>query len=385
MPFPSPQGTQAAVNAMLACLARNGHDAHLLTYGYGRGQSPASFTHHRASGAAPTTSLRSGPSFAKLWMDANLSRDVRRLVTALKPDLVVAHHVEASMACHGIAVPTAYVAHTTLAAELSTYAPERFLSAAGRFGRALDGLALSRHDANAAIAPELAASLRHAHQRQVRYLPLPWPRALKWTETRDAARTHYGIAADAHTVAYLGNLDRYQGIPFLLDALELALERDTRLHAMVATASDSNELVGTLRDRPIRERLTFVALGDEQTRARVHAAADVIAVPRAVEGGVPIKLLDALARNKSVVTVRRAASGLPIDNVCVVCRDDSVDEFAHALVDAMNAAASRTHDTAAYLDREHSDRAFMSSFEALFTDAQARANARPSRSRLQAE
>lgn len=339
-----------------------------------------SYTHHRASGAAPTQSLRSGPSLAKLWMDASLRRDVNRLVATLKPDVIVAHHVEAAVACQGLRMPSAYVAHTELATELSTYTPAGLESVGSRAGRALDRLALRIHNANAAIAPRLATRLRDQHKRPVRYLPLPWPIAEGASSTKVDARRHYDIPVDARVVAYVGNLDRYQGVSGLIDAMTRIATHDPSLRVLIATASDSVALVANLRGSVLDGRVHFVALADESTRSRVHAAADVIAVPRAVEGGVPIKLLDALARDRPVVTVERATAGLNLYDVCTVCRDDDPGDLAETTSALLHALPDRRESARAYLKREHSDDVFLAAFDALCADAVTTTDAPPHRS-----
>ena len=84
MPFPSPQGTQAIVRMMLNALGKHGHDAHLLTYAHGFGNTEESrFTHHRIVDWPVERSLRSGMSWKKLFLDVQLVEKVRRLARRL--------------------------------------------------------------------------------------------------------------------------------------------------------------------------------------------------------------------------------------------------------------------------------------------------------------
>jgi hypothetical protein len=50
----------------------------------------------------------------------------------------------------------------------------------------------------------------------------------------------------------------------------------------------------------------------EGDRRQAHAAADVALVPRAAAGGLPIKLLDALARRVPVLASAEACAGLSL-------------------------------------------------------------------------
>jgi glycosyltransferase involved in cell wall biosynthesis len=107
----------------------------------------------------------------------------------------------------------------------------------------------------------------------------------------------------------------------------------------------------------------------------VHAAADVAIVPRALDGGVPVKLLDALARGVPVVAQRRALGGLALGGCASVCADDDADALAAAL-GAMLAAPIAAREVAqrgrAYVAAEHSAARFRSTLD----DAIARATTR---------
>lgn len=357
---------------MLGSLSRAGHDAHLLTYGHGLAEQNTPFTHHRVRAPALTESMRSGPSLAKIALDFALAHEVRELVARIEPTIVVAHHVEAAIACVGLACPTAYVAHTSLDRELPTYSNARFTRALGAAGNALDAVAIRTHLASAAIAPELAEHLRRVHRRSVRYLPLPWLMAQKSSISMHEARAHYGIDTEDFVLAYVGNLDRYQGIEQLLYAFADVAKVEPSARLVIATASDQTALAVTLRAHPARERISMIVLGDESSRARIHALADAIVVPRAVAGGVPVKLLDALSRRKPVVTVARATAGLAVQNACIVCADDCAESLARGIMRVRNDAFERSSlasNAANYIRSDHSETAFLEAFAALTEDA----------------
>src|SRR5687767_14286649 len=96
MPFPSVQGTQAAVRSMLDAEHAAGLEPELLTYAHGAYDSQFPWKLHRIADVVRDRSLRSGPSWRKLVQDAQL---VAKLVSAAsEKDVVIAHHVEAALA-----------------------------------------------------------------------------------------------------------------------------------------------------------------------------------------------------------------------------------------------------------------------------------------------
>jgi len=311
MPFPSPQGTQAVIRQMLDALAAAGHDAHLLVYAHGSATDdvPRDWTLHRLGDFPPVRSLRSGPSTGKVLLDARMVLAARRLARGLRPEAIVAHNVEAALVARtGRLSPRVYFAHTRFDTELPTYLPKQRTPLAKPLAQA--GAMLDRAsqvaDRVVAISPDLAAHL------DAPFVPPPWP--LPGIGDRHEARTTLGL--EGRVALYAGNLDGYQGWETVVDAASEVGD----LTLLVATASEP----GALRRRAARTRLKLrvVPLDGERTRRRVHAAADVALVSRRAAGGLPVKLLDALARSVPVVATRRATAGLRPRGMALVGDDD---------------------------------------------------------------
>lgn len=359
-----------------ACASAQGSDAHLLVYASGAGAvERAHFTLHRAPGlplGALGSSLRSGPSLAKVLLDVDLAREARRLVRALRPDVVVAHHVEACAAALLVgARPLVFVAHTELAPELPAYASPSIAPVLAplltRAGGALDAALCRRADAVAAVGPALATRLEQSTGTRVHTLALPWPLAPRITpDERASARAALGFGAADEVVLYAGNLDRYQGLPLALEAFDHVAVRRPQLRLLLATESAHAELSSALRGPRPAGRVVFAPLDGEEARRRAHAAADVALVPRGLDGGVAAKLLDALARGVPVVAQRRALGGLSLAGAATVCEDDDAEALGAALV-AMLAAPAAAREVAhrgrVYLAREHSNGRFLATLD----------------------
>lgn len=314
LPFPTPQGTQAAIRFMLEALQRSEHHHTLLTYASGTGR--AAFEHRRSPALWSDGSQRSGPSVGKLINDAGLALALSRS----SADLVVAHHVEAAFIAALSRRPFVFVAHTALGPELPTYFAQRWSRAAALAGDGLDRFLARRASAVAAVSPALADRL--SVDRGVASWPIPWPVPPPITrEERRAARDALGIPADARVVLYAGNLDGYQGIELL----------EAAMRAMDATWLVASQSSGTLPEAAHR-----APLATEHDRRRAHAAADVVAVPRRSPGGLPVKILDALARGVLVAAVPRALAGHRADGVILAERDDDARALAKAIDRALS-------------------------------------------------
>lgn len=379
LPFPTPQGTQAAIARMLAASAAAGERPTLVTYEDGLGEAPAGVRHVRVAGARGG-SLRSGPSLEKLAADVVLGRALGRL--ARDADVVVAHHVEAALAALAAGVrPVLFVAHTALGPELPTYFSGVLEGPLGRAGDALDRRLCARADAVAAVSPLLARELARLSGRAVHPLPIPWPAAAPLAEAerplaQRAARAALGIAPGAEVVLYAGNLDAYQGLSALGAALERLARRRPGLVFLLATESDPLGMAQQLPPR-FSPRVVRARLRTEDERALVHAAASVAVVPRRSAGGLPVKLLDALARGVPTVAVRRALAGHALEGAVVLAEDDDPDALAAALGAALGLSAAERADLArrghAALATSFSEAAFVDALRRALADAAHRA------------
>ena len=315
MPFPSPQGTQGAVGAMVRSLRDRGDDVALFVHPHGDGTA-CDLPLVRSPRATFGSSLRSGPTLGRAALDALA---IPSLARASKDAVLFAHNVEAATAARLIRAPYAFVAHTLMSRELPYYA-RRGAAVLSGLGDALDHLAASRADVVAAISPKLVQDLEARFAREVTDLPLPWrPVAEPSTDTRRDARARLGIADGTLVIGYTGNLDRYQGIELLLPTLA-AVRAHMPAMLVVATESAADALREDARHAGLGDALVVRPLSGEADRAEMHALLDVLLVPRTCEGGVPIKLLDALSRGIAVVASHEATAGLPFGAAVLAAR-----------------------------------------------------------------
>ena len=366
LPFPSQQGTQAALDAMLRASAQSGRSTHLLAYTRGAYQLEAPYEVHRIPDFPKVRSLRSGPSWGKVVLDLRCIAETRRLVRRLRPRAIVAHHIEAALAALAARVtPVYYVAHTCVSEELPVYFPSLPANLVQGAARRVERIVCANAEGVAAVAPSLAQLLGDG----VRYLPVPWAVSTgAHRPTREEARAELGLSHGASVCLYAGNLDRYQGWEYLIEAL-VGLRRSHR-HARLLIATESDPGPSMLLAKPlgVAGSVDFRRLDTERARVLVHAAADLAWVPRRTVGGLPVKMLDAFARNVPVVAMERATAGLPLKDACIAVPDDDAQALASAasrLLDDVCARASLQKAARRYLETQHSATAFASTMGAL--------------------
>ena len=371
--FPSYQGTQASIRAMLEASVRSGWHAELFSYAASGYAYTPNFALHRGSDFPRQRTLRSGPNLTKLVLDAGMLWQLQRVVEAVKPSVVVAHHVEAAavaLALHR--VPCVFFAHTDLEAELPSYAHARWQTPLAWAGRQIDQQLTRRADALATISPTLRDLCRR--DRAVTYVPTPWtvPEPITRDE-RAAARSALALSEADCVALYAGNLDAYQTPYCMLDALARAQRLGQRITLLLATESDPRAFI----DQATRTGIAFrtSSLAGELLRRRVHAAADFAIIPRGAPGGLPIKLLDALARGVACAISLHAAAGIDLHDVTACASAQGPEALSEAIIRLAQDPSLRERLAARgreYIAREHCDERFSQALAAAVQAAQRR-------------
>ena len=314
-------------------------------------------------------SLRSGPSWGKIALDARCVVETRRLVRLLQPKAIVAHHIEAAFAALAArAAPVYYVAHTSLSRELPLYFPSLQAHFVSGVAKQIERNVCVRAAGVAAVAPSLARLLGQGAQ----YLPVPWTVSAAPQPTRSEARAALGLAVDARVCLYAGNLDRYQGWEYLIEALVILQRTQPTARLLIATESDPSPAKVEARRLGIADAVHFCRIDGERARRLAHAASDLAWIPRRTAGGLPIKMLDAFARKLTVVAMERATAALPVQDACVIVPDDdphALSEAAMRLFADERAAIAIPERACHYLAKHHSAESFSAAMRKLLGEA----------------
>jgi glycosyltransferase involved in cell wall biosynthesis len=365
LPFPSFQGTQAAIAAMLHASVQTGRPTHLLTYAHEGYPLEAPYQIHRIPDFPKVRSLRSGPSWGKLALDARCVLETRRLARRLEVEAIVAHHIEAALAALAAGVaPVYYVAHTSLARELPVYFPSLPEELVRLIAARFEGLVRRRAAGVAAVAPSLARILGP----EVRYLPVPWSPDVSAPPGRAESRARLGLAENAEVCLYAGNLDAYQGWERLIEALAILRRSHPSACLLLATEADPSPALRRARSLGVSDAVHVRHLDSERARAEAHAASDLSWVPRRTEGGLPIKMLDAFARSLPVVAMERATADMPLGEACVRARNDDAEALAagaRRVLEDRDTQIALREAARSYLADEHSLEAFDSAMRSL--------------------
>jgi glycosyltransferase involved in cell wall biosynthesis len=275
-PWPSHQGSQAYLASQARGLVARGHRVTVAVYGGGSGGGIPGATVLRARTVPGGAFTYGGLHWSRPFADLALARTIRRYVDAEDVDVLHAHNVEGPLVARLARTgrPIVYDLHTEMADELVTHLPTALRPLGTPVGRRLDRLAMASAHVGCAISTSAHRVLRAAGLPTVMVGPGVDPTEL--VARPDSARRH---DLPARFIAYTGNLDAYQDLPLLYDALPAI---DVPLVVVTGSADPVPRGVVVRRTRDHRDALDVLA----------HA--DLAVVPRQRCTGFPIKLLNHL-------------------------------------------------------------------------------------------
>ncbi|NLN94287.1 MAG: glycosyltransferase family 4 protein [Candidatus Hydrogenedens sp.] len=322
-PFPAPQGSQVFMNYTAECLRLQGHEVHLVVYGYGLGEDPPGAQIHRAMRIPFATKTEAGPSLAKPFQDMTLAMKLRRVIRKHRIQVVCAHNYEALLAALMVRKrPILYFAHNAMYDELPYFLSHGDITR--EIGHCLDRTFPRLADAVIAPHKRLAGYLVARGCDQERVFAVPPPIDASPFEPLPAE-------SSLPPVLYAGNLDKYQNLSLLFKSMKLVRKKYPEARLMVATASSAAHLEAeVVHATSLKELSPFLSQDG------------VFAAPRVSWSGYPIKMLNAMAAGKAVVACESAAYPLAHEETGLIVPDNDVTSYAAALIRLLENSSLRT-------------------------------------------
>ncbi len=331
-PFFEVRGTPLAVLAMTRALLEQGHTIDLLTFPQGRAVELPGLRHLRSL-ALPVGYVRPGFSLAKLLLDVPfMGRAAWRLAVR---GYDVVHAVEE--AAHLVA-PLARLLRRPLVMDVDSSLSEQLRRKGGvarlslGLVRVLERFALRSSAAVITVCRELTEGVRRQAPQaalfQIEDPPLVDPAQPVQRMEIETLRGALGLRPGP-VALYSGNLEPYQGVELLVDALEGIPE----LQLIVMGGEEAE--IAALRGRAARlacaERCLLVGKRDPVELALFLALADVVVSPRASGGNTPFKIYTYLASGRPLVATRIATHTQLLDDSLALLVEPTATGLARGL------------------------------------------------------
>jgi glycosyltransferase involved in cell wall biosynthesis len=348
-PFYTERGTPIAVRLAATALVRAGHTVDIACYHEGEDWAPAGITLHRIAPPRFVRDVPIGFSWQKLVCDVWLIGLMWRLLRRRRYDVV--HAVEeavfpALLARRWFGFRLVYDMDSLMAAQLVQKWP-----ALGRIGARLE--AFERHvarraDRVLAVCPSLVEFARAAGGEDRVHLlsdvAFPLPADVVPADEHEAPSVDLRalFPQPGPLVLYVGNLERYQGVDLLLDAM-----------ARIPPAAPCNLAVvgGTPAARDLyAARATALGLGPSvrftgplplAMLPRLLGQADVLCSPRLAGANTPMKVYSYLAAGRAIVATDIESHRQVLDADCASLVAPAPEALATALQELASDAELR--------------------------------------------
>lgn len=306
-PFFRLRGLCLALRRCLQAYSRAGVEVDLVTFPFGEDVVLPGLTIHRLRPLPGIRDVPIGPSWSKAAMDIPLLLEAARLCAARRYDFI---HASEEAALIGAALKAVFGAR--LAVDMDDVLSDRLhrsgflrLGPALAVVRFLERWALSRADVILTNSEDTTAYARlHGRAAEVRFydhLP-PLAGGPMSGDDKRAVRRAEGWEG-REVLLYVGNLEPYQGLELLVDALpEIRRLRPAALCVVVGGRPEQVEL--------LRRRASALGVGDclltpgprpFEASFRLMCAADALVSPIVESKAVPMKLYSYLAAGVPIV------------------------------------------------------------------------------------
>ena len=361
-PFFEERGTPIAVRTLAETLCAAGHEVDLLTYHEGADIECARLRIIRAARVPGASNIPIGISWKKIVCDLSLSVRLAQLLVKNRYDVV--HAVEESI------FPAALfnlAARKLLVYDMDSLLSEQLVSkwrALKPLAFALRGIerrVMRSSDHILAVCEDLAQRARDvlpAHR--ITLLPdTPLPDSDDGAPIDDLRKQ---VGPGELVALYIGNLEKYQGMDLLIDAMALIPPvAPLALVIIGGSPRQTDQYRAQTRRLGIAARVHFLGPRPVGSLNRYLAQADILLSPRAFGCNTPLKLYSYMKSGKPVVATRVRSHSQVLDDHCAVLCEPQAHSLAQGLMRLVEDAALRERlglNAARRVETEYSIAAF---------------------------
>jgi glycosyltransferase involved in cell wall biosynthesis len=307
-PFFEPRGTPFSEYHRIKAIGELGHHVDLVTYPIGRDVNLPNLRIFRSLRPPFVTTVRIGPSFTKVLLDALMLLTIVRRVTTSKYDAIHSHE---EMGLVGVwlarllGVPHLYDMHSSLPQQLSNFKYSRSSVLRRMFVWAEDRM-VHGSQVVITICQELQDTVGHmgvgdrallienVMGGDVEDAPSLQPREV---------RERWGIGADAPLALYTGTFEAYQGVELLIKAAAALAETHRNMRVLVVGGEPAQVDAARRQAEAMGASSLMIFTGQQPARdipAFVQAC-DILVSPRIRGTNTPLKIYSYLRSGKPIV------------------------------------------------------------------------------------
>ena len=337
-PTYSPRGTPISVLNRCRALCALGHQVDLVTYGIGSDVAVAGLTWRRA----PVPGIRTvkvGPSASKLPLDLAvfLKASIRAIRGRHRYDVIHTHEeagLVGALLSRVTGIPHVYDMGNDLSVVLANYgfSPRHVLT---KVAVTTETATVRGSDSVIAHFPSIAVRVKSIANGRI-------PATVVANVPMEAPGVP-SVAADLRQqwspdglpiLLYTGTLEKYQGVPALVEAMALLRSGRTRCRLVLVggTGDQQDQLRQIAENAGVADTVSIVGAVSQDAIRSCLEAADVLVSPRAGGSNTPLKIFSYMHSGKPIVATRISGHTQVLD-------DDSamlVEPTARGLADGLS-------------------------------------------------
>ena len=317
-PFYQERGTPIAVRLLAETLCAEGHLVDLLTYHEGSDLNVPGLRILRTPALPGVRNIPVGISWQKLVCDLLLCGRLLQLVLSKRYDVV--HAVEEAV-FPAVLLRALAPARLRVVYDMDSMLGEqlvdkwRFLRPVARGLSAVERAAIRRTDAVFAVCRDLAARVQAAAPAVPVFLIEDVAMPLSGGSPAEALREMLGIRGAL--ALYVGNLEHYQGVQTLIDAMaQVPPTVELTLVVIGGAEADVERARAQVRRLGLGERVVLTGPRPVAQLAGYLQQADILVSPRLRGNNTPMKVYSYMLSGKAILATRIRSHMQVLDESC---------------------------------------------------------------------
>jgi glycosyltransferase involved in cell wall biosynthesis len=340
-PFFEPRGTPFSEYHRIRALLELGHTVDLVTYPFGHDVELPGLRVFRCLRPPFITSVRIGPSLAKVPLDLSLAASALRRAMSSRYDVVHSHEEGAAIGlalAAVLGVPHLYDMHSSLPQQLGNFkfSQSRLLR---RAFEVFERIAVRRSRVVIVICAELERLVREIAPASSPVLIENAPGAGDVSEHggRAAMRAEFNLGESTPVVLYTGTFEAYQGLDLLFDAATavVAARPDVRFLLAGGRPDQIAEARAEVAARGLEAAVIFAGERPADQIPHFLDAADVLVSPRSRGTNTPLKIYQYLRAGRVIVATRLLTHTQVLDDEVAILTEPTAAAFGAGILAAI--------------------------------------------------
>ncbi|MFQ5791964.1 MAG: glycosyltransferase family 4 protein [Acidobacteriota bacterium] len=310
-PFFQPRGTPFSEYYRARAFIELGHQVDMVTYPIGSEVRLPGLRIFRAPRVPGIRSVKIGPSWGKIPLDAVLLLSVVRRLLTRRYDLLDCHE-EAGLMGAALSrlfdVPTIYDMHSSLPEQLTNFRFTRSRLLMRLFDR-IERWAIKGSHGVIVICPHLREAVRRVDPDRPCFLieNSPLAESGRPVGEEEARKLRRSLGLDGKVVIlYTGTFEAYQGLDLLFEAARRVAEEEPRARLLLVGGHPDQvkEARESAHRQGLRGNVSFTGQRPPSEISLYLAAADILVSPRSRGTNTPLKIYSYLRAGKPIVATR---------------------------------------------------------------------------------